>query len=198
MKWYMSIHLLFHQIQDIFKEVTDKEDMEFDGTTLENENNKLFNSSDLSVLLGDKTQEDSSRYKVVSKPLTIQIVSNELARSKLNPKFGVASVSWSSCNKYIATRCDDMPYNVFVWSVSQLALVTVINQRFVIACCVWDPVSTRLALCTNRSKIYLWSLDGASWVDAPAEFKVRGLKWNANGQAMTLFEKDKACFAYLS
>ena len=68
-----------------------------DEETIEKENTKIC-STDMTKLFNNRP-DDETCYKVMNKPLVMQIVNNEAGKGKL--KFGVSSVMWSSCNKYL-------------------------------------------------------------------------------------------------
>ncbi len=167
-------------LQDIFKELTVKESNSFEDALLEKENshtNKMnfTGTADLSALLAaDKISagDEDTCYKIATKPVNIPAILNEAAKSKLNPKFGVGNAIWSSDNRFLATRCEDMPFTVFIWDIAQIKLAAVVVQYLTVSSFSWDPLSTRLSICCNNGKIYFWSMDGASWVNIPSEMKV--------------------------
>ena len=63
----------------------------------------------------------------------------------------------------------------------------------------WDPAQTRLALCTNNNKIYMWSPKGCISVEVPVEatFLVQSIRWNKDGTCLILIGKDQYCVTYL-
>jgi len=145
---------------------------------------------------GVTLQAYRSRYSVCSLPQALP--ATKPAVDKPNPKLGVGTVSWSGDNKYLLTRNDNMPTSAWIWDMTRLELVAVLMQTDPIKSVDWDPVHTRLALCTGGSKVFLWAPEGASCVHIPLpNFQCSQLQWNPTGTAFVLTDQDTFCCAFL-
>lgn len=72
-------------------------------------------------------------------------------------------------------------------------LNSVIVQKQPIKDIVWAPNTLNLNISSNESKIFLWSLRGASVCQVPPmhqkdQFKVSQVIWNPNGKNFTTIE----------
>ena len=139
-----------------------------------------------------------SKYEVQTCPVTIPVVKPDT--NKANPKRGVGIASFSQDCKYLFTRNDNMPHTLWIWDIRKLSLCTVIVQAAAIKHVEWDPVKTRLALCTGVNKLYMWSPAGSLCVKVPVEgtFQVHSLKWHPDGGSLLLLGKDMMCICYLN
>ncbi|CAB1329539.1 unnamed protein product [Coregonus sp. 'balchen'] len=114
-------------------------------------------------------------------------------------KFGVSSMAFSSDNRYLATKNDNMACVVWVWDMQRLGLLAVLEQTSAVRCFQWDPRRPRLALCTGNAKLYLWSPAGCVSVQVPAEggFQVQSLNWHCSGDSLILLGKEQLCLCYM-
>lgn len=88
---------------------------------------------------------------------------------------------------------------LWIWDVQTLSLHIILIQLQPIKWAAWSPVSLHLAFCTGTSRLYMWSLEGASVCDVPLEskdFHVNKIKWSADGQSMLLLDKNNLQVAY--
>ncbi|RDD42428.1 WD repeat-containing protein WRAP73 [Trichoplax sp. H2] len=117
---------------------------------------------------------------------------------KPDPKLGVGVMVFSADSRYLATINDNMPKVVWLYSVAKLTLSVVLIQAAAVKAIAWDPIETRLALCTGNNKIYVWTPAGCMSVDIPCEatFQVLSLEWHPQGRCITLIGKDNMCICY--
>ena len=76
-------------------------------------------------------------------------------------KVGVGLSEWSSCGRYLASRCDNLPTTVWVWDIPSLSLAALLVQTSPVRSLAWDPALPRLALVTGQSSLHLWTPLGA-------------------------------------
>jgi hypothetical protein len=99
-------------------------------------------------------------------PISLKTVKINL--NKPNPQIGTSMMEWSADGRFLLTKDDNMPNVLWVWETIVLQLKAVLIQIDAIKCAKWDPVHSRLALCTGNGRLYMWSVDGASCVEVPA------------------------------
>jgi WD40 repeat protein len=139
----------------------------------------------------------SSRYEMQSLPVKIQ--SLKVPADKPNPPVGVSIVAWSFDSRYLATRNDNMPNALWIWDMETLALHILLIQKQPIRAVSWSPKSLHLAFSTGTARLFLWSLDGASVCDVPAdsaEFHLNKLNWSPDGQCLLIQDKAQAIVVY--
>lgn len=138
-----------------------------------------------------------SKTRYVIQELPIQLKSTSVDFNKSKPKKGVGLVKFSYDSKFIISINDNMPRVLWIWSTSRLDLAAMIIQMQPIKCVEWDPLHTRLALCTGNSRIYMWSLDGCSCVELPnIGCNVQKLQWNTDGESLVLKDEHNFCVCY--
>ena len=139
-----------------------------------------------------------SRYETTNLPVSIPCLKPD--PEKPNPKLGVGAVRFSPDCKYMATKNDSAPSAVWVWDVAGLKLAVLLLQLNAVTDFKWDPLSSRLAVCTNNHRLYLWSPAGCVSVNVPAEpaFCVQRLSWHPDGTALILSGRGQFCVCYVS
>ncbi|KAH7488376.1 WD repeat-containing protein WRAP73 [Phytophthora ramorum] len=111
-----------------------------------------------------------------------------------NPRMGISRVVWSGDSAFIATRSDQMPYNVWIWRTQSLTLHSVVSLLESVRSLRWDPVHTRLAITSGENRVHLWSVEGISWIDIPIEsFQALGLQWAPTGDALVAVGRQEFC-----
>ncbi|CAH0488560.1 unnamed protein product [Peronospora farinosa] len=112
----------------------------------------------------------------------------------INPKIGISRVAWSANSAFIATKSDQMPYNVWIWRTESLTLHSTISLLESVRSVQWDPVHIRLAITSGENHVHLWTIEGMSWVDIPIEsFQARGLQWAPSGNALVAVGHQEFC-----
>ncbi|KAB2053718.1 hypothetical protein ES319_A12G206800v1 [Gossypium barbadense] len=134
------------------------------------------------------------RYEVMEVPITFPF--QKPPADKPNPKQGIGLLSWSNDSHYICTRNDSMPTALWIWDIRHLELAAILVQKDPIRAAAWDPISTRLVLCTGSSHLYMWTPSGAYCVSNPLpQFSITDLKWNSDGSCLLLKDKESFCCA---
>ncbi|CAH0522608.1 unnamed protein product [Peronospora belbahrii] len=111
-----------------------------------------------------------------------------------NPKIGISRVAWSPDSAFIATKSDQMPYNVWIWRTENLTLHATISLLELVRSLQWDPVHIRLAITSGENHVHLWTMKGVSWIDIPIEsFQARGLQWAPNGDSLIVIGRQEFC-----
>ena len=114
------------------------------------------------------------------------------------PRIGVGSVSWSYDDEFVATKNDNMPHAVWIWSSKSLSLYAVLIHRNVVRSFRWSPKRAQLAICTGTNKCFFWSVDGASWVDIPSnDFDVR-IRWSPKWKVINFFANQTLLYLLFS
>lgn len=136
-----------------------------------------------------------AKYVVLPLPASVPAVKASL--DKPNPRIGVGLMAWSGDGKYLATRNDNMPTALWVWDMARLELAAVLLQIEHVKGAAWDPNHHRLAVVTGGERVYVWTPEGASFVQIPLPgFNATSVAWSpASGQFM-LGDKDTFCCAY--
>lgn len=165
------------------------------------ERKPVVGSADLSIqqhiTMGSTLFNTQSKYEICPLPVQVRVVKPDLDRA--NPKVGVSSMAFSSDNRYLATKNDNMACVVWVWDMQRLGLLAVLEQTSAVRCFQWDPRRPRLALCTGNAKLYLWSPAGCVSVQVPAEggFQVQSVNWHCSGDSLILLGKEQLCLCYM-
>ncbi|PIK58350.1 putative WD repeat-containing protein WRAP73 [Apostichopus japonicus] len=139
-----------------------------------------------------------SKYDVLEAcPIEVPVLKPD--PDKANPKIGISLLAFSSDNKYLATKNDNMPNALWIWDVQKLCQTVLMLQVGNVKCAKWSPVQTQLALCTGNNKLYLWSPAGSVSVEVPTEasFQVHKIQWHPEGGVLLLSGKEQMCLCFL-
>jgi WD40 repeat protein len=121
------------------------------------------------------------------------------AEVKVNPRMGVGLLAWAPDSSLLATRSDEAPNVLWVWSASTLALSAALVQLAPIKDAKWSPVEPRLALCGGGRNVYLWTPEGASCIEVPLpNLCVHTLDWAPDGRALILRDHDAHSVAFVT
>ena len=133
-------------------------------------------------------------------PLPVAVQSSRPNPEKPNPHLGVGVASFSPDSRYLATRNDNMPTAVWVWSMAELRLTALLLQMSPVKDISWDPTQPRLAIATGNSRLYLWSPAGSVSVCVPGNppSSVTHLAWHPSGTSLALLSSSHFCVCYLS
>ena len=76
---------------------------------------------------------------------------------------------------------------------------TVIETLEKITCIAWSPVATKLAICTNNDKLYLWSEQSILSIENPNDyrFNVKALKWSPDGKTLLLMNRTQMMVVFV-
>ena len=138
-----------------------------------------------------------SKYETSEPPVTVPSIKPD--PEKPNPKLGVGTVLFSVDGRYMATKNDNMPNAVWIWEVVKLRLAVLLLQSNPVREISWDPLQSRLAICTGNGKLYLWSEAGCVSVSVPVEtnFTIQKLAWHPTGKSLALVGTTHFCLCYL-
>ncbi|XP_047495985.1 WD repeat-containing protein WRAP73-like [Penaeus chinensis] len=132
-----------------------------------------------------------------SRPVSLASITVEPGK-QANPRIGVGTLLFSSDNRYLATRNDNMPATVWIWSIPKLALKAILVHANPIKDMAWDSQHPRLALCTGNSHVYFWSPFGCLTVAVPGAptLQITSLRWHPSGLRVALIGRDQfsVCF----
>ena len=146
-----------------------------------------------------KQRNAPCRYE--SKELPFTVPSRKPNPKEPDPKLGVSGLKFSCDSSLLASKNDNMPNTVWIWSVKKVRLTAVLSHLNEVRCFAWDPCRPRLAICTGSHKIYLWSLaaNGAVIADLPAlnTFSVRHIKWHPGGSSLLVCSNTNFYLCYL-
>ena len=118
---------------------------------------------------------------------------------KANLEIGVGVILFSADSKYIASISHSMPSCIWIWSLSTLKCFSLIVRDQPIRDFSWDPVRSRLALCTGSSEVLIWMPEGALSVPVPCKdgesFSVVRVKWwPVDGSRLALIGTEQMCW----
>ena len=139
----------------------------------------------------------SAGYSASRLPLSIPEVKPNSDRP--NPKIGVGLLAWSAGGKFLATRNDNLPRALWVWSADELTLHSILLQSSAVRAAAWHPTRQLLALCSDESKLYMWSASGCRTAPLPVShgFRVTSIEWSSRGDALLLLDKDRFCISFV-
>lgn len=106
-------------------------------------------------------------------------------------KIGVGLAEWSSCGRFIASRCDNLQTVVWVWDFEKLQLAALLVHKEGVKNFQWDPLLPRLGMLTGGGGIYIWTPLGAVIARIPSVHRgelegVTDLKWNPRGTTILI------------
>jgi len=106
-------------------------------------------------------------------------------------KVGVGLMEWSTCGKYISSRCDNLQSVMWIWDVENLRLAALLVHKAAVKSANWDPLLPRLAIVTGGGGVYLWTPIGAIVGRIPCVSRgemegVMDLAWNSRGETILL------------
>ena len=82
--------------------------------------------------------------------------------------------------------------------MSTLELCAVLVQMEHVREMKWDPRAHRLVIVTGSERVYVWTPEGASFVQIPLpEFRARTVSWNPYGGEFALGDKGTFCCAFI-
>ncbi|EGD72033.1 hypothetical protein PTSG_00050 [Salpingoeca rosetta] len=128
----------------------------------------------------------SSQYELISGSYKFNAL--KLDSEKPNPRLGVGWMAFSSDSRFLASRNDNMPNTLFIWTVAKLRLTAALHQLAAIRCAAWHPTRPLLALCCGQGQVYFWSTAGALALRIPAKgtFAASFLSWSPEGNTLLI------------
>ncbi|KAF9117941.1 WD repeat-containing protein wrap73 [Mortierella sp. 14UC] len=167
----------------------------------------LWRESDSTVAVtGSVRQQSGIEYTMVIEQSAWVLPTIRIDTQKPNAKIGVGWCDFNSDGTLLASRNDSMPNVLWIWSMTKLRLVVIIQQQSPIRVIRWDPnTPSRIAWCCGSSRVYSWRagqqlLQQGGFVEAvevPVEnFVVSSLKWCPDGRGLLLLDKDMYCIGF--
>jgi len=166
-------------------------------TNLTMTSNMLRNTVRSAKVQSKKGPAKRRKYIYEALPLEIQETKVEMVD---NPKVGVSRCEWSPNGELLATLNDNMPYSVWIWNMTRLNLLTIVDHKDKISSFKWSPGNVeRLAICCGNDKLYMWSKAGSVIIRCQADrYVVSDLQWCPDGESILLLDKRKFCCCYFS
>ena len=125
--------------------------------------------------------------------------------NKLKSLQGIGPISiieWSLDSKFIATKYNSLPNDVFIWEVSTLKLHTIIIQLNPIKTMKWSPKENILLIVTDNSKLYTFTLDNVYIIelvsDMNSPFNASNLQWASDGKSFIVSDKKQMLIGHPS
>ncbi|KAF9171424.1 WD repeat-containing protein wrap73 [Mortierella sp. AD010] len=164
----------------------------------------LWRESESTVpVSGSIRVQGSIEYTIADQPAWIPTI--RIDTHKPNAKIGVGWCDFNCDGTLLASRNDNMPNALWIWSMSELKPIVIIQQQSPIRVCRWDPGSPSRIVwcCSGSSSVYSWRASSAvlggivEAIEVPAEgFEVSSLKWCPNGKGLLLLDKDMFCIGF--
>ena len=138
----------------------------------------------------------TARYVVEPLPASVPTRRPRLTGRSANA-VGVGAVAFSGDGRFLATKNDCQPTTVWVWSAISLELCACLQQLRPVTSFGWDPTAHRLAVATGDSRVYVWTPEGASFVEIPLpNFAAEEVAWSPAGGEFVLADRDTFCCSF--
>ncbi|KAG0211319.1 WD repeat-containing protein wrap73 [Mortierella sp. GBA30] len=163
----------------------------------------VWRESDSTVAVtGNVRIQGGVEYSMVDQPAWIP--TTRIDTQKPNAKIGVGWCDFNSDGTLLASRNDNMPNVLWIWSMRDLQPLVIIQQQSPIKVIRWDPNSpSRIVWCCGTSRVYSWRESATEHggiveaIEVPAEgFEVTSLKWCPDGRGLLLLDNDMFCLGF--
>ncbi|KAF9897481.1 hypothetical protein BX616_005522, partial [Lobosporangium transversale] len=166
----------------------------------------LWRESESTITVAESVRiQGGVEYTIAEQPTWVPTV--RIDTQKPNAKIGVGWCDFNSDGTLLASRNDNMPNVLWIWSMRELKPIVIIQQQSPIRVCRWDPTYPFRIVwcCVGSGYVYSWrnpsaELVGGGIVEAievPVEnFEVSSLKWCPEGKGLLLLDKDMFCLAF--
>ena len=151
----------------------------------------VFKEEEISHSSGNK-KNNFTKYVECSFPYKLN------TNNKLKSLQGIGAISiieWSFDSKFIATKYDALPNDVFIWETSTLKLHTVIVQLNQIKNMKWSPKENILLIVTDNSKLYTFTLDNVYIIELVSDmnnpFNATNIQWASDGKSFIVSDKKQ-------
>ncbi|TPX40671.1 hypothetical protein CcCBS67573_g10611 [Chytriomyces confervae] len=153
-------------------------------------------------------------YELARPPVTVPSIRVDVDKPVV-PKKGVGLCEFSCTGRYLASKNENMPNVLWIWDLTTLSQVALIQQLSAIRSVAWNPVRPGVcAISCGNNYVYLWAADedtkienndrqdelagACSAIEVPAvNFQIAAFSWCPDGRSLVLIDKDKFCIAYL-
>jgi len=144
-----------------------------------------------------RTGRVTARYVVEPLPASVPTRRPRLTGRSAHAAVGVGAVAFSGDGRFLATKNDCQPTTVWVWSAISLELCACLQQLRPVTSFGWDPTAHRLAVATGDSRVYVWTPEGASFVEIPLpNFAAEEVAWSPAGGEFVLADRDTFCCSF--
>lgn len=125
---------------------------------------------------------------------------SKLDWDKANPKMGICAAKFSQDGRHLATLNENMPCTMWIWSIRSVNLAAIIQCKSAVTGFEWNPVNSRLSVCTGREVIYVWSTESCRRFSSPelAEVSATKARWSKNGEMLAASGKDSVCICWIA
>ena len=124
-------------------------------------------------------------------PTEAVVVDNKAA----TPRLGVSIMRWSHDGRFVATKNENMPRVLWLWSLSAAGLHTVIVLENAVRCVAWSPTENLLYFSTGGQQLYEWTPDRIQALPVKDTQQIWTIQWTADGASVALCSaKSCACF----
>ncbi|KAJ2809963.1 hypothetical protein H4S07_002953, partial [Coemansia furcata] len=133
-------------------------------------------------------QRVRTRFDLETAPAIRVVVPGDVHRA--DRKMGV-SAEFCADGSLLACLCESMPHAVWIWSVSDMRLVAVVQTLRAVRAWAWSPVENTLAVATGTPAVCLWRAgDGCMLCEyQSATVAATSVLWNPNGDSLAVLSK---------
>lgn len=118
--------------------------------------------------------------------LPAQLPARRPDQSKPLSHAGMASVQWSSCGRFLATRSHELPRCLFLWDAEDARLRALLVMGGAVRAAAWSPARPEL-LVHCAGKLYTWrEKEGVRALEAPAPQGAPAASWLPDGDGLLL------------
>jgi len=180
---------LYNCMSNSFKEIIE---LNHNINVITNENLvTVFKEEEISHA-GTNKKNNFTKYVECSFPYKLN------TNNKIKSLQGIGAISiieWSLDSKFLATKYDALPNNVFIWETSTLKLHTIIVQLNPIKNMKWSPKENILLIVTDNSKLYTFTLDNVYIIELVSDmnnpFNASNLQWASDGKSFIVSDKKQ-------
>nr|XP_053646262.1 WD repeat-containing protein WRAP73-like [Cherax quadricarinatus]XP_053646263.1 WD repeat-containing protein WRAP73-like [Cherax quadricarinatus]XP_053646264.1 WD repeat-containing protein WRAP73-like [Cherax quadricarinatus] len=133
-----------------------------------------------------------------TRPVSLASITVEPGK-QASPHIGIGILLFSKDNRYLASRNDNMPATIWIWSIPKLTLKAILVHVSPVKEFAWDPQQPRLAVCTGNSHVYFWSPFGCLTIAIPGAptLQIVSLRWHPSGSSLALMGRDQFSICFM-
>ncbi|GFT07080.1 WD repeat-containing protein WRAP73 [Nephila pilipes] len=155
--------------------------------------------------VNQQTSEDGSSnwemYEVVKlRPFSLSTLASQSERAKAkHVKYGIQTLQYSSCNRYLAALNGLFPKVLFIFDLQTFRLSSIVVHQCRIKEITWHPQKPILAFCSGSESLDLWTPSSCISIKSPfkGEFPVISVKWCSKNDCLLLNGKGYSSLLYL-
>ncbi|KAJ2059554.1 hypothetical protein GGI17_004322 [Coemansia sp. S146] len=162
----------------------------------------VFNEMEIGQSLAQESRTEArirTRFDLAQSPATIRVVQS-VDVHRADRKMGVSVLEFCADGELLASVCEGMPNAVWIWKVTDMKLLSVVQTLRAVRACKWSPVERTLAIATGTPTVYLWKQGEGLILSefSSATVTVAGLVWNPNGDSLAVLSKGMFMVAFLN